>query len=445
MNDKTLSSFVRELNIKSGKRWQCVIKLPTPNPDYVPAPTSGEDKRTKNQRRATIYKQSSKLLPANIKTKNQAMRELAKWQADFEREKTASELPSARTLVGDYVNSYVDDLEISGNVEKTTIRDYRTSAKRIGEAFPHVTMAELTRTMIQKWENSLTERRLAPRTVIKYHRLLSQVCKHAVNNDELLKNPCDGVKLPKNNKKSPNALTATSYRQLAATFELMQPTPVAIAATIALYTGMRLGEVCGLRWRCYDAAKRTIYVEESIGQGKGGSYSKVPKTKQSRRAIPVSDNLAAALERRRREMIREFESGGYSLNDPTRGDLYVNDTAFSDLYVIGTVDGGFRSPVFISRAWGVMSKSLGLIGTQSRAITFHDLRHTFATQGIANNIDVRTVSSILGHAKTSITLDVYADADPQNKRRAIEHLDSTLNKLDGAKPIAAFTDATPDE
>ena len=288
--------------------------------------------------------------------------------------------------------------------------------------------------MVQKWENKLTAQRLAPATVIKYHRVLSEVCKHAVNNDDLIKNPCDGVKLPKRTSPRPNSLDEVSYKKLAAALDLMQPTPVVIGATIALYTGMRQGEICGLRWRCYDPKRREIYVEEAIGKASGVTYSKEPKTKQSRRTIPVAKPLAAALERRITVMKQNLEQGDYSLSD----------TEFGELYVIGYVDGRYYSPYSISREWAGISKSFGLIGTQGTAVTFHDLRHTFATRAIAGGIDVRTVSAILGHSSTSITLDVYADADPQNKRRAIEQLDETLNVFDGVEPFGLITDVTSD-
>ena len=65
-----------------------------------------------------------------------------------------------------------------------------------------------------------------------------------------------------------------------------------------------------------------------------------------------------------------------------------------------------------------MSESFGLVGTQGRKITFHDLRHSFATRAVAAGADVKAVSSVLGHANAAMTLNVYADADPDSKRRA---------------------------
>jgi integrase len=68
----------------------------------------------------------------------------------------------------------------------------------------------------------------------------------------------------------------------------------------------------------------------------------------------------------------------------------------------------------------VLSNAFGLIGTQGRKITFHDLRHSFATRAIAAGADVKAVAAVLGHANAAITLNVNADADAESKRRASE-------------------------
>ena len=64
---------------------------------------------------------------------------------------------------------------------------------------------------------------------------------------------------------------------------------------------------------------------------------------------------------------------------------------------------------------------MGLVGTQGRRPTFHDLRHTFATYAISECMDVKTVSSILGHTSAAMTLNIYASADPSLKRRRRDH------------------------
>lgn len=415
--EKYGSGFVRRLENRKGRPWQGVLKYSAPNPDYVEPPTQGEDRRTAKQRKSVVFRQKTKVFDsAEVRTKTQATRALEEWRKEMERNAKAEGLPGPNTYVGDYVNAFVDDLEASGNVERVTISGYRTTANKLTQAFPHTKLCDLTRTMIQKWENGLTKSGLAPATVIKYHRLLSEVCEHAVSGDDLVKNPCKGVKLPKRDAPSPNSLTAEGYRRLDYTLSMMEPSPVVTAATIALHTGMRQGEVCGLRWRCYDKDRHIITVEEAIGKAKGGTYAKTPKTKQSRRDVPVSPQLAQALERRRLTMVHELEEAGITLND----------SDFGALYVVGYVDGRYHSPSLIGRGWKALSSAFGLTGTQGRSITFHDLRHSWATRAIAAGADVKAVSAVLGHANAAITLNVYADADPESKRRAVDLITQAL-------------------
>jgi integrase len=107
--------------------------------------------------------------------------------------------------------------------------------------------------MIQKWEASLPRNGKSGNTVLKYHRPLNSVCRHAMNVRDLDWNPCAAVKKPKRSAPSPNSLDARQHTQLNSTFAAMVPAQAVIAATIALYTGMHEGEICGLKWRCYDA------------------------------------------------------------------------------------------------------------------------------------------------------------------------------------------------
>ena len=407
--------------------WRGYLKYQEPNPEYKEPPKRGEDTRTPTQRRRTIWREITTTFdPETVRTKSEAADALADWKRRMNTMERLAHLPGAGTTVGDYVSSFIDDLEASNSLERRTVRDYRGIAKRIDQGFDGVALRDLTPTMIQKWENSLTASGLAATTVIKYHRLLSEACSHAVTVDVLVKSPCKGVKMPKKQAPSPNSLTAEGYARLAATLDAMEPSPLVTAAAIALHTGMRQGEVCGLRWRCYDPQARTIQVEESIGVANGGSYSKAPKTKSSRRTVPVSPQLAAILERRREAVARDLQEVG----------ITPKPEEFGKLYVIGSIDGRFRDPLRICKEWKSLSESFGLSGTQGRAITFHDLRHSFATRAIAAGADVKAVAAVLGHTNAAITLNVYADADPESKRRASDLVSSAITAQGDVLPYA---------
>lgn len=383
------------------------------------------------------WRQTGKTFPATVKTRKQAEKALQIWRAEKELEAvTDTWLPDSETRVGDYVSAFIDDMESSKSIEPRTITGYRTIAARIMDGFSDVRMRELSPTMIQKWENSLSTGGLAPSTVISYHRLLSEACTHAVNVDVLPKNPCTAVKTPKRKSPTPNSLDAEGFARLAVTLDHMEPSPVTVAAAIALYTGMRQGEICGLRWRDYDPKRSIITVNESISAAKGGSYSKQPKTKSSIRILPVSMELATVLRRRLAHVIEELQVHN----------VHLTPQEFGALYIIGYIDGRFFTPNAVSHRWKRLSTEFGLIGTQGRAVTFHDLRHSFATRAIAAGADVKAVSAILGHTNAAITLNVYADADPDSKRRASNLVAEATKAVGEVYPyaVAALPAKTPE-
>ena len=373
------------------------------------------------------WRQTCKTLPKEIKTRRQAERALSEWRTEMELQAaSAARFQDSKTKVPDYVDGYIDDLEASKSIEAVTAMTYRGAAKHIRAAFSDIRLSDLTTTMIQKWENDLVSNGYAASTVTKYHRVLSEACKHAVDVEHLMRNPCSAVKVPKLSPPSPNSLAADAYARLAATLDAMEPSPVVTAAAIALHAGLRQGEVCGLRWRSYDRESETIHITESIANKTGGGYSKQPKTLSSRRIVPVSPQLAETLERRRTIVIEELQTHGITLTKDE----------FESLYIIGYIDGRFYNPRIIGKEWKALSEAFGLTGTQGRRVTFHDLRHSFATRAIAAGADVKSVAAVLGHTNAAMTLNVYADADPESKRRATDLVAKAIESHGTLEPYA---------
>lgn len=386
----------------------------------------------------------TKLFPTNQKLKTEAQfnRAARKWlgeldAAEAEAEK-ADELArleaerAARVTVAQYINAYIDAAEKAGSIERHTVRDYRTIAKRICAAIGSTPMEDVTTEQIQQWENSLIDEGLAPTTVIKHHRVLNRVFKHAVSARVIKWNPCTAVLVTKKNRPQHNSLTLEGFARLAATLADLEPSPLVTSASIALLTGAREGEICALRWKDYDLNALTITIQQSIGKDAGKTYVKEAKTKNSQgRSIPVVPQLAHMLNRRASAQMKQLEAAGIS---PTAQE-------FGELYITGTVDGKFYSPLFLCKVWREFAESYGLVGTQGRLIRFHDLRHTYASVGIAAGADVRAISDILGHASPSFTLDMYADALPEAKIRASEKVSGVVTMFGNIKPYAQLAEA----
>ena len=408
--------------------WRGYLRYQVDNPNYVEPPEQGEDTRTPAQRRRKAWREITQAFDQNsVKTKSDALDALAEWkstlndQAEKEQEKSG-----ARKTVAQYVTTYIDTIEAAGTVRPSGISDYRTSAKRISEGIGDVVLADLTPEMIQEWETSLLKAGKGTNTVLKYHRLLNSVFRHAIETRDLDWNPCTAVKKPKRKPPTPNSLTANQHARLIATLAAMAPSQTVTAATIAVYTGMREGEICGLKWKYCDLDAGIIHIENAVARAGGKTYEDAPKTDAGRRDVPIHPNLATALKRRRAEMLSKIEETGET----------VTPEEFAEYYVIGYADGRYISPTIVSRNWKALSESFELTGTQGRAITFHDLRHTFATRAIAAGADVKAVAAVLGHSDAHVTLNVYADADKESKLRAVALVGQSIAEQGTVEPYA---------
>ena len=233
---------------------------------------------------------------------------------------------------------------------------------------------------------------------------------------QLGSNPFEDVRNVTPGKADPNPLDAQSLDQVKSILEHSAPDAFHTAIGLALRTGMREGEICGLRWRDVDPETGAITVQNAIAR-KGGArcYQKGPKGRNgqiTRRNIPGSPKIKQMLDARRTQMRKEAKTVGQRWSD--------------DLFVVGKVDGTFYNPTMLYRKWMGLADGVGLRGTKGRTPVFHDLRHTYATQALHARIDPVTVASIMGHKDPKLTMTVYADAMPEAKQAAALTMDAVL-------------------
>lgn len=171
---------------------------------------------------------------------------------------------------------------------------------------------------------------------------------------------------------------------------------------VCVYTGVRIGEVCGLKWEDVDLGAGVIRIRRTAHRvyrpGRGTRLTVGnPKTAGSYREIPVIKPLAAAL----------YE---YSRTASVRGGCYV-------------LTGNARpaEPQTLRNHFKKVTADLGISMRR-----FHGLRHTFATRCVESRCDYKILSSILGHASVSTTLNLYVHPGLEQKRLLVERMDSTL-------------------
>ena len=373
---------------------------------------------------AGAWKQRQKKLAAT--GKREAQKELDAWRAEMERvaleEQEQSKNPARYTTVADYIAAFI--AERAQSVTPTTVSGYKQLLNNvIAPAFEGVALADLEPAKVASWLTSERERgRYTAVTMRKAFMLLKSAMKQAVERDELPRDPTRTVKAPKPDEGKPNALDERGRGKVAAFVDIEPTDPVSIAIRLALFCGLRRGEICGLRWRNVDTKGLTLRVVESVGIASkadlrgnatnldfSGLYIKEPKNKKSARVVSFPESVGRALSARRAAMLEECLKAGVPFDD--------------GMFVCGDVEGKPMHPHQLYRRWTATAEALGLVGTQGNAVTFHDLRHTYATTAIAHGIDVKTVSESMGHTNAAMTLNRYASADPDAARRASETLE----------------------
>jgi len=344
--------------------------------------------------------------------KTLAEQALRVWRDELVR--NTEEGVSTSTPLYSFTKSYIEEKRRLKTVNYNTAYGYEIIAKQLlGTELGSCPITDVTPDMIRDFEAQLLEDGLSSVTVNKVHVLLKSVCKEAVRSDMLSRNPFDRVDPPKRRPKPINSLTVDGLKALNSKLAELEGEPMVVAARLALMTGMRQGEICGLRWVDVDLKGRTLRVEHALTRSKGSYKLDDPKTAKSRRTIPFGETLAMTLADRKAKM----------KYDAREADAGWDDRAF----VLGSVEGRWMNPSYLGRLWTSFVRFNKVRGTQGEYLRFHDLRHTFATLAIARGVDVKTVSVILGHASAAMTLDIYADALEDSKRSGMELMDSVLS------------------
>lgn len=368
---------------------------------------------------------------------------LARWRESL----LAPTMHAATTAtVADY---YADALDArAGALEPSTMRGYREYEKYFRDGLAGVQMADLDPERVREWVRWMIEQGHKPNTIRKAFNLLATTCDRAEEAGDIQKNPCiRSIRrdhLPSTAGTAPNAIPAADLARANAMITDAKNPRVRVGARIALHMGLRAGEVCALRWRDLDADGLAVTVRAAIGNAGAGAdaatYVKTPKSRASARTVPTTPTV-------RRELAewRETQRADY-----TRAWEAQEDAAppFDDCFILGFADGRHMTPRALGREWcrvadgqrlrdpadrrrhaeGYEPDRGPLMGTQGKRVTFHDLRHTFATHAIAAGADVKSVSALLGHADAALTLNVYADSDPEARTRAMERAAAILDR-----------------
>ena len=265
--------------------------------------------------------------------------------------------------------------------------------KHLLPRFGDTEISDITRQAIQGYVAELIRTGYAPKSIDHIHDVLSAILRTAVKWGHLSDNPARGVDMPP--LKTVRPRFALTPAQAGRPLEPLPPLGRAMAG-LALVTGLRRGELFGLRWRDIDEPNRLLTVREAIYDG----VTNTPKTDAGRRAVPLSATAMA--------LVDEWKTHAYT-SDP---DAFVFSTKFGDALLSGNV---LRRSIFPT------CQALEL-----PRCTWLTFRRTYASWSHDKGVSGKVVAQLMGHVNVDTTLNVYTQVLDGSVRAAAETVGDEL-------------------
>ena len=278
----------------------------------------------------------------------------------------------------------------------------------------NIKLKDLKSSNLQTFFNYLIRAENKDAGVLKnINKVLRPCLSQAVKEQYLPFNPCNGVTLPKvKAKKDIEVFTIDEQKHFIKFLENHRHKALIM---LVLGTGLRIGEVLGLKWNDINfedstltvsrTSKRVHIVNNKISENKTEILELEPKTKSSRRTIPIPSNVLKELKRHKKRQAEEKLKAG---------EIYVdNDLIFPNEM------GEPTDTRNLTRSYERALKKAGI-----KYKNFHSLRHTYATRLFENDVPLKTVQVLMGHSNIKTTADIYTHVMPDEKIKAVEKLNT---------------------
>ena len=336
---------------------------------------------------------------AFAKTQKSALKQLHQL-LDLYRDVDLTE--ECRMTLGEWMDKWMDEYMIFA-IRESTLDSYRAMVKNQVKPFiGNKRLASLTTAVMQKFYNKIKKegrvrehpvhgKALADSMVRGVHMMLHEALDMAVKERLLAKNPTNGTTIPKCNYPEKQIL---GDNQLETFLEAIKGQEYwGDFFYVEVMTGLRRGEICGLKWQDIDFEESKLHVKRSVSVKRGGGLNiGETKTETGVRCIQLPPSVAELLKNRKQTAITEWVFPNFMHPEQP-----INpNSAYRKLKVI-------------------------LKNAELPLIRFHDLRHTFATHATQGGVDPKTLAGILGHTNASFTLDTYTHvtSDMQKSASAI--------------------------
>ncbi|GIO33758.1 site-specific integrase [Paenibacillus albilobatus] len=314
----------------------------------------------------------------------------------------------SKTLFKDYIAEWLKNRR---NLSPETVELYENNLRLyINPSLGHIPLSKLNAQHIEDFLTTMEEKGLGEWSIKRAFSILNAALNSAVTKDLILKNPANKVEKPKVTRKS------MQVWEPVFTFDFLAKTKGKsrywIAIYLAIMTGMRQGEILGLRWSDIDFENKSLHIQQTVTKRR--RIKDGAKTPSSIRSVALSTDTIEKLKEHRSIILQErlFYGEEYQNND----------------LVVCTATGGPATARNIYRAWERFLEK-----HKAPHITFHDLRHTHVAMMIKQGVHMKVISERLGHSSISVTMDIYGHLLPNMQSDAAEQMDKLNPKLTTTK------------
>lgn len=314
------------------------------------------------------------------------------------------DLSIRRQTVGQFLDRWLEDV-VKPSTRHSTHHSYALMVRlHLKPEIGHIALTELTPQHVQAMMRKKSASGLSPRTVQYIRAVLRIALGRAVKWGIVGRNVATLVDPPRSQRKPVEPLTLEQAQQFLTATKEDRLGPL---FHLAITTGLREGELFGLRWEDVDLDGKLIRVRRSLQRIEGRPQFVEPKTDLSRRTVHLTDSGVAAL---RRQRVRQLE------------ERLVAGAKWTDWGLVFTSSVG--TPLEPSNVIKRLHESLAKTGLPRQR--FHDLRHCAASLLLASNATPREIMGVLGHSQISLTMNTYAHLSPTLERAAMDRLEGLL-------------------